>query len=288
MMRRRRRPIRRRFTYSRTSPTNDRRACLCPDGTYSRECCDGSLQAQGIGSVTDSSPPVSEGYTAYHITNCDDGHHKNAHYHGSLDVGTTYYMTLENGQEGCYTVDRERNFEGVEIITSVGIPFDDCAECTALNSQVLDPEGDPAPECTDRVLVIQICNDNSVTDDNFDIYLNGTKIGDVDLNADAQIGSLFIASSNTDLTITDPDFVCELDDMVVHRFNPDLLYSGTNTLYLKNTQDNGSANAFTIGVRNYEVSGNNLINACNIKDMSFNGGFGANFFRTFSYTQCCP
>ena len=37
-------------TASRTSPSSSRRACLCKDNTYSRKCCDGSLQAQGIGS----------------------------------------------------------------------------------------------------------------------------------------------------------------------------------------------------------------------------------------------
>jgi hypothetical protein len=36
---------------SRTSPKNDKRACLCPNGTYSRKCCDGSLLAQGVGNV---------------------------------------------------------------------------------------------------------------------------------------------------------------------------------------------------------------------------------------------
>lgn len=39
-------------TPSRTSPTNGRRACLCEDSTYSRKCCDGSLQAQGIGKTS--------------------------------------------------------------------------------------------------------------------------------------------------------------------------------------------------------------------------------------------
>ncbi len=35
------------------SPQNDKRGCLCKDGkTYSRKCCDGSFQAQGVGSVT--------------------------------------------------------------------------------------------------------------------------------------------------------------------------------------------------------------------------------------------
>jgi len=35
------------------SPQNDRNACLCKDGTtYSKKCCDGSLEAQGIGNIT--------------------------------------------------------------------------------------------------------------------------------------------------------------------------------------------------------------------------------------------
>ena len=45
--------MRRRYkkTPSRTSPRSSRRGCLCKDGTYSTKCCDGSLQAQGIGSL---------------------------------------------------------------------------------------------------------------------------------------------------------------------------------------------------------------------------------------------
>lgn len=39
-------------TPSWTSPKGGNRGCLCPDGTYSRKCCDGSLQAQGIGNIT--------------------------------------------------------------------------------------------------------------------------------------------------------------------------------------------------------------------------------------------
>jgi hypothetical protein len=39
-------------TPSNTSPKNSRRGCLCPDGkTYNTKCCDGSLQAQGIGPI---------------------------------------------------------------------------------------------------------------------------------------------------------------------------------------------------------------------------------------------
>jgi len=36
-------------TPSRISPKGGKRGCLCPDGTYHAKCCDGSLQAQGIG-----------------------------------------------------------------------------------------------------------------------------------------------------------------------------------------------------------------------------------------------
>ena len=40
-------------TPSNTSPKNTKRGCLCPDGKrYSNKCCDGSLQAQGIGNIT--------------------------------------------------------------------------------------------------------------------------------------------------------------------------------------------------------------------------------------------
>lgn len=34
-------------------PSNNRRACLCRDGTYSRECCDpDDYYSQGIGNIT--------------------------------------------------------------------------------------------------------------------------------------------------------------------------------------------------------------------------------------------
>ena len=38
-------------TPSLTSPKGGTRGCLCEDGTYNRNCCDGSLQAQGIGLI---------------------------------------------------------------------------------------------------------------------------------------------------------------------------------------------------------------------------------------------
>ena len=39
-------------TPSKTSPKGGKRGCLCKDKkTYSSKCCDGSLQAQGVGQI---------------------------------------------------------------------------------------------------------------------------------------------------------------------------------------------------------------------------------------------
>jgi hypothetical protein len=42
---------RKKKTESLTSPQGGNRGCICEDGTYSKECCDGTLQAQGIGAL---------------------------------------------------------------------------------------------------------------------------------------------------------------------------------------------------------------------------------------------
>ena len=39
-------------TKSKISPKKGKRGCLCDDGTYSNECCNGDLQNQGIGKTT--------------------------------------------------------------------------------------------------------------------------------------------------------------------------------------------------------------------------------------------
>lgn len=45
------------------SPKGGKRGCLCKDGKYSKKCCDGSLQAQGIGKtagVTEQNVTITE------------------------------------------------------------------------------------------------------------------------------------------------------------------------------------------------------------------------------------
>ena len=45
-------------TASKTSPKGGKRGCLCEDGTYKAECCDGTLQAQGVGATTNQGVSV--------------------------------------------------------------------------------------------------------------------------------------------------------------------------------------------------------------------------------------
>lgn len=38
------------------SPKGGKRGCLCKDGKYRKECCDGSIEAQGIGKTAKVGP----------------------------------------------------------------------------------------------------------------------------------------------------------------------------------------------------------------------------------------
>ena len=143
------------------------------------------------------------------------------------------------------------------------------------------------PTCLDRVVVLQICNENSITDDNFDIYLNNTYIGAVDLSAMAQVGSVFIASTDITLTISSSDFACPIPGMVVYFFDPALLQV-TNTIEMRNTQDNGAGNAGTLGIRNYLLTGTDLSAPCIIADLVYGPNPGEDAILNFDYTQCCP
>jgi hypothetical protein len=43
-------------TASKVSPRGGKRGCLCKDGKYHKDCCDGSLEAQGIGKTAIVTP----------------------------------------------------------------------------------------------------------------------------------------------------------------------------------------------------------------------------------------
>ena len=46
-------------TKSKTSPKSGKSGCLCDDGTYSKECCNGDLQNQGIGKTSGTNENVT-------------------------------------------------------------------------------------------------------------------------------------------------------------------------------------------------------------------------------------
>jgi hypothetical protein len=46
-------------TPSKTSPKGGKRGCLCDNGKYSPECCDGTLQNQGVGSLVQNTDSIT-------------------------------------------------------------------------------------------------------------------------------------------------------------------------------------------------------------------------------------
>jgi hypothetical protein len=49
-------------TRGKSSPKNSRRACLClQTNTYSRKCCNGALQQQGIGNIQEPAQFATRG-----------------------------------------------------------------------------------------------------------------------------------------------------------------------------------------------------------------------------------
>ena len=42
-------------TPSKSSPRGGKRGCLCDNGTYSQDCCNGDLQNQGVGKTSKAS-----------------------------------------------------------------------------------------------------------------------------------------------------------------------------------------------------------------------------------------
>ena len=145
---------------------------------------------------------------------------------------------------------------------------------------------DDVPICQDKVVVFQVCNSNALVDDNFDVFLNGVLIGNLDLQQPAQVGSVFIGSTST-LTIGTSDFTCPLNLMQEFFFDPALI-STTNVIDMVNTQNNGNNNAGTFEIRNYELTGTVLSNACIVKNANFEGVSGDSFQFDWNYTQYCP
>jgi hypothetical protein len=79
--------------------------------------------------------------------------------------------------------------------------------------------------------------------------------------------------------------------MVVYYFNPLILTTGVNTIFMNNTQNNNNNNFGTFEIRNYQIDPNNpndLENPCVIDNQNYQGPSGSDFTLTFDYTECCP
>ena len=135
------------------------------------------------------------------------------------------------------------------------------------------------PTLEGKILTMQVCNSNSVRDDNFEIKINGEDIGYLDLSQNAQVGGMFIASTNNQLTTDDENsgVVCPMELIVVNHFDPVYLTKGRNKLEMINAQNNGSGNYGTFEIALYDIDpeGTNLlINKEPIASLTFNPGPG--------------
>jgi len=160
------------------------------------------------------------------------------------------------------------------------------SSCLTPKPNIIEIPIELPPVCPSRVLVFQICNSNAAKDDNFNVYLNDGLIGNVDLNYDTQIGSVFIASLDTPALI-DGDFICPPENMIAHYFDPALVQS-SNVIKMVNTQNNENGNQGSIGIRNYlKNEDGDLIEPCFIADLNYAGGSGESFESSFEYSDCC-
>ena len=196
---------------------------------------------------------------------------------GGNTYQSSFTYTNASNDDYLYLVWDYRVATAIELCYDASSSSSSCCDC-----------GTDAPVCPDRTLVFQVCNSNSAKDDNFDVYLNNNYIGALDLNANSQVGSVFIATTNASATITSSDFVCPLNNMVTYRFDPNFVVGGANTLELRNTQNNSNGNYGTIGMRNYLTTGNNLSSPCVVTNLIYSGSSGQSFTFNFSYDECCP
>ena len=141
----------------------------------------------------------------------------------------------------------------------------------------------PCPGLID-ILTIQIYNDNSLKDDNFNVYLNNTYIGPLNLNQYAEVGSVFIASLNTTLNTAGAGFGLKN----VYYFNPNLINKlSINTLEMRNAQVNNNGNQGAVKIIGYKKVNNALTSSCVLDSRVYNGSNGQSFTFTFNYNNCC-
>ena len=153
--------------------------------------------------------------------------------------------------------------------------------------------------CNGLIPVIQICNVNSATDDNFRVTLNDIFLGDLDLTQPGvQNGGYFIGSIDHTLTVADGPFNCPGTYLTNYYFDPNAIsFNSNNALKMINIQNNDNNNLGSVQVMMMSASDSVLYP---YKDFLLNdvyrGGSGLSFAYNFStgdycghqppYTQC--
>jgi len=145
-----------------------------------------------------------------------------------------------------------------------------------------DYECSSKPFCPDRVIVLEICNTNAVTDDNVRITLNGTVIAnELDFSAMATTGYFLISDSSAVLDKSESSIPqCSI---TTSRFNADSIKGGANTLNIKIVKVNGFGNAGAFNIRSYLKRDGKLVCGCNIGTVNY----GIEGDYSFIYDNCC-
>jgi hypothetical protein len=101
-------------------PQDDRRGCLCRDGTYSTKCCGGDYYNQGIGN-TIYSVPVASGLTI--VVNTRDAEATTTFTIGKIQPEWNYSLEVSLSSD----------FDGIDDVTTTGA-------CDSLNLSVVQME----------------------------------------------------------------------------------------------------------------------------------------------------
>ncbi len=105
----------------------------------------------------------------------------------------------------------------------------------------------------EKLLVIQICNDNNARDDDVIVKLNGTIIDpNLDLNENRPVGKIYVSDS-TVIDDNDPLLICRGENHAQLEFSPTLLYpAATNAITTELLNDNNNGNRGGVIVISYD------------------------------------
>ena len=136
---------------------------------------------------------------------------------------------------------------------------------------------------TPPTFAFQICNSNGEIDDNFEVILNGTSIGELIFTSNTISGSIFIADSTSGVTFNSYPFDCPISGMTIYYFNPDLINEGNNEILMSNIQNNDNGNFGTINGFTFKNINSTLFSPNEILNDVFSGNSGLNFSFNFDY-----